>query len=280
MPLRTETKVQLTKQQIAEYHRDGFLIIPDVFDAEEVNALRSEIERLKQVEFKTIFREREGAVRSIFQAHDDTVPVYSPAIRALTRSPKTLAPAMQLLGDDKVYVMHTKINVKPALEGTGWLWHQDHGYWVHDGYPDDDLLTAMVMLGDTKEIQGALYIIPGSHKFGLQDHYFDDSKAAYQLPQRAVQIDRLKEVMEKSAEPIPVVGKAGTLVLFHCLTIHGSGVNMSRDSRWQAYITYNRCANPPREVEKPRGEFTRSMNWAPVPVEDDRAIVEGAHAPS
>jgi ectoine hydroxylase len=270
----------LTKQQLADYDRDGYLVIPDVFSAEEVSALRAEIERLKTMEYKTIFREREGAVRSIFQVHDNECPVYSPAYRALTRSPRIMGPAMQLLGDDKVYIMHTKINVKPALEGTGWLWHQDHGYWVHDGYPDGDLLTAMIMLGDTKEIQGALYLIPGSHKLGLQDHYFDDSKAAYQLPQRAVQTDRLKEVMAHSPAPIPLVGKAGTLVLFHCLTIHGSGVNMSPESRWQAYITYNRVANRPRDVENPRGEFTRSMNWAPVPIEDDRAILAGAHEPA
>ncbi|MDB5839663.1 MAG: phytanoyl-CoA dioxygenase family protein [Herminiimonas sp.] len=265
--------MKLTKEQIADYHRDGYLIIPDAFSREEVNSLRSEIDRLHHIEAKTIFRERDGAIRSIFLVHEKYSPVYSEPFRALTRSPRVLGPANQLLGDDKTYIMHTKINVKPGLEGTGWLWHQDHGYWVHDGYPEDDLLTAMVMLGDTEEIQGSLYIIPGSHKLGLQDHYFDDSKAAFQLPQRAVQVDRLKKVMKETAKPVPIVGKAGTLVLFHCLAIHGSGVNMSPDSRWQAYITYNRCANRPNDVPNPRGEFTRSLNWEPVPIESDEAIL-------
>jgi len=269
--------MELSKQQIEDYHRDGFLIIPDVFNAEEVESLRGEIERLKQLECKTIFREREGAVRSIFLVHEKDSPVFSQPFRSLTRSPRVLAPAKQLLGNEDTYVMHTKINVKPALEGTGWLWHQDHGYWVHDGYPEGDLLTALVLLGDTKEIQGALYMIPGSHRLGLQDHYFDESKAAYQLPQRAVQTSRLKEIMRDAPAPVPIVGKAGTLVIFHCLTIHGSGVNMSADNRWQAYITYNRCANKPNDVPNPRGEFTRATNWEPVPVESDEGIV-AAHA--
>jgi ectoine hydroxylase len=268
--------MKLTDQQIADYDRDGYLIIPDVFSADEIASLRKEIERLKTLEAKTIFREREGAVRSIFLVHEPYSPVYSAPYRALTRSPRVLGAAKQLLRDDDVYIMHTKINVKPGLEGTGWLWHQDHGYWVHDGYPEDDLLTALVLLGDTAEIQGSLYIIPGSHKLGLQDHYFDDSKAAYQLPQRAVQTDRLKEVMRQTAAPVPIVGKAGTLVLFHCLAIHGSGVNMSPEARWQAYITYNRCANKPNDVENPRGEFTRSLNWAPVPTESDAGILNHA----
>lgn len=270
--------MELTKQQIADYHRDGYLIIPDVFNATEVSSLRKEIERMKTIEAKTIFREREGAVRSIFLVHETYSPVFSDPFRALTRSPRVMGPAMQLLDNEQVYIMHTKINVKPALEGTGWLWHQDHGYWVHDGYPEDDLLTAMVMLGDTQEIQGSLYMIPGSHKLGLQDHYFDDSKAAYQLPQRAVQTARLKEIMENGPAPVPIVGKAGSLVFFHCLAIHGSGVNMSAESRWQAYITYNRCANRPNDVPNPRGEFTRSLNWEPVPIENDDRIAAAANA--
>jgi ectoine hydroxylase len=144
---------------------------------------------------------------------------------------------------------------------------------VHDGYPENDMLTAMVMLSDTAEIHGSLYMIPGSHKLGLIDHYYDDSQAAYQLPQRAVQRDRIKQILETSGAPVPIVGKAGTRVLFHCLTIHGSGVNMSAENRWQAYLTYNRVANRPRDVEKPRGDFVRSTNWAPLLIGRDDAIL-------
>jgi len=193
--------------------------------------------------------------------------------RALSRTPRLLRPVMQTLGSDEVYIAHTKVNTRSALEGTGWLWHQDFGYWVHDGYPENDMLTAMVMLSDTQEIHGALYMIPGSRKRGLVDHYYDDSQAAYQLPQRAVQRDQIKKILETSGAPVPIVGKAGTLVLFRCLTIHGSGVNMSAEIRWQAYITYNRVANRPRAVEKPRGDFVRSTNWVPLQIESDDGIL-------
>ncbi|SAK77952.1 phytanoyl-CoA dioxygenase [Caballeronia catudaia] len=265
--------MELTKQQIADYHRDGFIVIPNCFSTEEVHALRRDTERLSAIQADSVFRERTGAIRSIFRVHEEDGPVASPQYRALTRTPRMLRPVMQTLGSDEVYIAHTKVNTKSALEGTGWLWHQDFGYWVHDGYPENDMLTAMVMLSDTQEIHGSLYMIPGSHKLGLVEHYYDDSQAAYQLPQRAVQREHIKKILETSGAPVPVVGRAGTLVLFHCLTIHGSGVNMSAENRWQAYITYNRVANRPREVEKPRGDFVRSTNWAPVPIESDDGIL-------
>jgi ectoine hydroxylase len=268
----TGDEMQLTPEQIADYHRDGFIVIPNCYSAEEVQALRRDTERLCTVEADSVFRERSGTVRSIFRVHENNGPASSPPYRALTRTPRLLHPVMQVLGSDEVYVAHTKVNTKSALEGTGWLWHQDFGYWVHDGYPTNDMLTAMVMLSDTQEIHGSLYIIPGSHKLGLVDHYYDDSQAAYQLPQRAVQRDHIKEILKTSGAPVPIVGKAGTLILFHCLTIHGSGVNMSAENRWQAYITYNSVANRPNDVEKPRGDFVRSTNWAPLPIESDDAI--------
>ena len=265
--------MELTRQQIEDYHRDGFIVIPNCYSSEEVRAIRADTERLCGIEADSIFRERSGAVRSIFRVHEKDGPVASPQYRALSRTPRLLRPVMQTLGSDEVYIAHTKVNTKSALEGTGWLWHQDFGYWVHDGYPENDMLTAMVMLSDTQEIHGALYMIPGSHKLGLLDHYYDDSQAAYQLPQRAVQRNQIKKILETSGAPVPIVGKAGTLVLFHCLTIHGSGVNMSAESRWQAYITYNRVANRPHPVEKPRGDFVRSTNWVPLQIESDDGIL-------
>jgi len=266
--------MELSKEQIEAYHRDGFLMVPDCYSGEEIAVLRADTERLCHVtECDTIFRERSGAVRSIFRVHEKDGAVASPPYRALTRTPRVLRPVQQVLGDDKVYISHTKVNTKSALEGSGWLWHQDFGYWVHDGYPQDDLVTALVLLSDTQEMHGSLYMIPGSHKLGLQDHYLDESQVPHQLPQRAVQIARLKEIMANSPAPVPIVGKAGTLVLFHCLTIHGSGANMSSENRWQAYITYNRCTNRPHDVEKPRGDFVRSRNWEPLPLESDDGIL-------
>jgi hypothetical protein len=95
--------------------------------------------------------------------------------RALVRTPRVLGPVRQALGTDEVYIYHTKINTKPAIEGTVWMWHQDYGSWMRDGCPRPDMGTFAVMLTDSSEMNGALYVIPGSHKRGRIEPYYDEN---------------------------------------------------------------------------------------------------------
>lgn len=37
--------MQLTQDQLADYRRDGFLILPDLFSAAEVSALKADLRR-------------------------------------------------------------------------------------------------------------------------------------------------------------------------------------------------------------------------------------------
>ncbi|MSP04021.1 MAG: hypothetical protein EXR05_01970 [Acetobacteraceae bacterium] len=39
------------------------------------------------------------------------------------------------------------------------------------------------------------------------------------------------DVMRVSPPPVPVTGKAGTAVLFHCNVLHASGHDLSADDR-------------------------------------------------
>src|SRR2546430_12352844 len=91
---------------------------------------------------------------------------YTTLFRSLVRTPRVLAPTRQALGTDEVYVYHTKINTKPAIEGTVWMWHQDYGSWQRDGCLRPDMATFAVMLTDSVEMNGALYVLPGSHRRG------------------------------------------------------------------------------------------------------------------
>src|SRR3989454_7659999 len=117
--------MQLSDEQVARFRRDGFLLFPGLFSKAEIAVLRAETARLASVEADSVIRERTGGVRSIFRVHEDDGATRSAAFRALVRTPRVLAPTRQALGTDEVYVYHTKINTKPAIEGTVWMWHQD-----------------------------------------------------------------------------------------------------------------------------------------------------------
>jgi ectoine hydroxylase len=268
--------MRLSPEQRAQYERDGFLIFPDLFARDEIAILRREVARVAMVETDAVVRE--GAARapkSLFRLHESDGPTASAAFRAACRLPRLLGVAQQLLGERDLYLHHSKVNVKTAIEGSVWPWHQDYGSWMRDGIERPDMATVMIALDDATEFNGCLYFLPGSHRDGRADPYFDTS-TAYKL--WAVPPQRIREMMARSAPPVAVTGRAGMAAIFHCNLMHASGHNLSAEDRWQAYFCYNTVANRPQPVENPRPDHVRSRNWAPLtPVAED-AIREAAAA--
>ena len=265
--------MRLTPEQAARYERDGFLIFPGLFSRAEVAVLRQETARLSQIRSETVIREHTGAVRSIFRVHEEDGDTRSPAFRALVRTPRVLEPVRAALGTDEVYVYHTKINTKPAIEGTVWMWHQDYGSWMRDGCERPDMGTFAVMLTDSSEMNGALYVIPGSHKRGRIEPYFDD-RTSYKF--WAVPKEQIVDVLQSSPPPVAVTGPAGTAMVFHCNLLHASGHNLSAEDRWHIYVSCNAVANRPLLGPNPRPDWVVSRNWHPLPIEDDAGVTKAA----
>jgi len=257
--------MRMTDAQLAQYQRDGFIIFPNLFSRAETDILRAETARLSEVKDDTVIREHTGGVRSIFRVHEADGATHSGAFRALVRTPRVLQPTMQALGGD-VYVYHTKINTKPAIEGTVWMWHQDYGSWKRDGCPRPDMGTFAVTMTDSNEMNGALYVIPGSHKRGRIEPYFDEN-TSYKF--WAVPKDEIVKVLKSSPPPVPVVGPAGTCMIFHCNLLHASGHNLSAEDRWHIYISFNTCANAPKITEASRPDWVVSRNTRPLRIEAD-----------
>jgi ectoine hydroxylase len=269
--------MQLTAEQVERYQRDGYLIFPGLFSKAEIAVLRAETARLARLDADTVIREHTGGVRSIFRVHETDGATRSGAFRALVRTPRVLGPVRQALGTDEVYVYHTKINTKPAIEGTVWMWHQDYGSWQRDGCARPDMATFAVMMTDSVEMNGALYVIPGSHKRGRLEPYYDDT-TSYKF--WAIPKTDIVEVLKSSPPAVPVVGPAGTAVLFHCNLLHASGHNLTAEDRWHIYISFNTCANAPAFGPASRPDWVVSRNTQPLPVEADEGVLEAALLPT
>jgi ectoine hydroxylase len=265
--------MELTTAQRAQFERDGYLIFPDLFTQPEIAVLRQEVARLSRIDAAEVVREHTGGVKSIFRVHEDDGVTRSAPFRALVRTPRVLRPVQQVLGSHETYVYHSKINAKPAIEGTIWMWHQDYNSWSKDGCPRPDMATFNVMLNDTTEFSGGLYIIPGSHRLGLLDSV-QDTSTAYKL--WSISKQTMIEVLRASPPPVAVTGKAGTGVLFHCNVLHASGHNLSAEDRWHIYISCNTVANRPVLGDNPRPDWVVSRNWHPLPIEDDLGVTRAA----
>jgi ectoine hydroxylase len=265
--------VRLTPEQLDQFDRDGFLRFENLFSHEEVETLRAELGRISRVDDPSIIRERTGALRTVYRSHEPDGATRSDAFRALACSPRFLEPAQQVLRDEELYIFHSKCNIKTAIDGTVWLWHQDYGYWQHDGVPTPNMATFLVMLDEATELGGCLYFLPGSHKLPTLPAAKDETTTSY--PQWAIHKETMRDLLRRSPEPIPIVGGPGTAVLFHCKMVHASGHNLSANDRWHVYMAYNPAKNYPNPIPaNPRPDYVVSRNYTPLHLMPDGAILK------
>ena len=79
--------MQLTDSQVAQFDRDGFIRFDRLFSDDEVALLKSEINRVSNVQSDAIIRERTGSVRTVYRAHESDGPTASPVFARLARTP-------------------------------------------------------------------------------------------------------------------------------------------------------------------------------------------------
>ena len=130
--------------------------------------------------------------------------------------------ACDLLGAGSIRLLQDTLLLKyPSRAGSIAL-HQDYSY---TGYLDPPSSLAVgLALNDATIESGCLYVVDGSHTWGLVGglHVFADELAndlGHQLsPAQRTQVEHAR---------IPLEVRAGDLTIHHCLTLHGSGDNTS-----------------------------------------------------
>ena len=102
--------MNLTAEQVAQFDDLGYVFVPGLFSQAEVDVLMAEVPALfAQDRPENVREKRGGVVRTNFAAH-----TYNDVYRRLSRHPRLMGPAMQLLGGP-VYVHQFKINGKAAF---------------------------------------------------------------------------------------------------------------------------------------------------------------------
>ncbi len=111
--------------------------------------------------------EKDGCtVRSVYGSHTS-----NECFQQLVRSDKVLEPAQQLVGSD-LYTYQFKINAKAVFGGDLWEWRQDFIFWhKEDGMPEPRVTNVVIFLDDVNDVNGPLFLVPGSHHEGLIDPF-------------------------------------------------------------------------------------------------------------
>lgn len=237
-----------SEAELDAYRRDGYLVRSNVFStcevsqfisaAASVSSLAKELvtegktyfldgNRFVDVGFRTLqFEHQPGseALRVIEPVHD-----VAPEFSALASDPRLTVPMQQIIGAKDLSLWTSKLNFKQAGQGSGFGWHQDSPYWIHDSDNVDLLPNVFIAFDDADERNGALKVVRGSHAEGclpgradgsqLEGFYTND---AYIEPEHCRTLSM----------------NAGSAVFFDPHLIHGSDPNESASERRAIILTY------------------------------------------
>lgn len=214
----------LSAAQIADFERNGYLVLENQIPADWLAKLHAEIARFEteastlsasndRLDLEDSHTPQDPRLRRIKLPH-----MISDVVRELMLSDHVLGPARDLIGPD-LRLHTTKLNMKSAGYGAAVEWHQDYAFYPHT---NDDILAIGVILDDMAPENGPLMVYPGSHKGPVYDHHVDGVFAGAMLPED-------NGLNPKDA--VQLTGPAGSISIHHGRIVHGSALNTSDRAR-------------------------------------------------
>ncbi len=215
----------------------GFSVIPDLLNSEEVTELLAALSAIKAI---TGVRKKSTvyAIRNLLDA--------TPAVAALASSEKVMSLAQAALGPNAAPVRATLFDKTPDAN---WLvpWHQDlticvknrveadgYGPWtvksgVHHVQPPEEILESMlairIHLDDTHANNGALRVLPATHRFG-------------RLTSEQIELD------QENITAVTCPMSRGGALLMKPLLLHASSASTKPSHRRVIHIDFAACQLP------------------------------------
>lgn len=249
----------VTDEDRRRFRADGYVHLPGVLSAAEVDEIAATYERFLRREIVVPgkdFCDMSGEyVRDPDQFAIVNVMLprrYHPAWQGNVYERRTASIALQLCGDGMEIDYDQLLAKRPARPDAVFGWHQDMAYWIDT--PDKRTATCWLAVDDSTVANGCMRFVPGSHlEPALRPHrpLHGDRDKSHTLV--ADVDDRVDDV-----RPVPIA--RGDITVHNERVLHGSGGNASAGWR-RAYIVAFRSATTIRE-ERRRG-FTHSHNDAP-----------------
>ncbi len=232
-----------TSTEITQFNTDGYLVLRGLASRDICTAMRAIVQEQLQAAQAPIEYEADvgypGApsshdapggktvrrLRDAFHRHD--------AFAAWARNPDIVQPLAQLLGEDVCMTLahHNCVMTKHPNFGTATGWHRDIRYW---SFAQPDLISVWLALGDETAANGALKVIPGSHRLAL----------------RAEQLDALDFLRPENEENQPLFAQGitvelqqGDVILFHSGLFHAAGRNQSDAVKMSLVFAYHGIGN-------------------------------------
>ena len=216
----------LTDAQVQSYQRDGYLAVRGVLDATQIGTLRRVTEALVECSRAVT---KSDALFDLDPRHTAAQPVLrriknpadnDPLYRWVTFESPIPDIVAQLLGP-AVRFHHSKLNMKGSLIGAAVEFHQDAAFYPHS---NDDVLAVGLLLDDATADNGAMAVLPGSHRGPIYTHY--DGQGRFVGCMRLDDVERLD-----TSRAVLLELPAGSIHIHHYRLVHWSAPNTSTRER-------------------------------------------------
>jgi ectoine hydroxylase-related dioxygenase (phytanoyl-CoA dioxygenase family) len=210
----------LSDAQVSAFDRDGFVVVPDVFSADEVAAVVAEVDGF-EAGVEAWLAGRADQRVAIAEAGAITFTTHlvtrSTRLADFARHPFFVGACADLVGPNVNLYWDHAVYKKPE-KPRRFPWHQDNGYAYVE---PQQYLTIWVALTDATKDNGCPVVAPGFHRMGTLAHEYVEPLGfeCLQDPEGAVVAE------------VP----AGGAVVFSSLTPHLTGPNTT-DAVRKAYI--------------------------------------------
>ncbi|MDE0087128.1 MAG: phytanoyl-CoA dioxygenase family protein [Candidatus Poribacteria bacterium] len=175
---QSKRQFAITPDELSSWEENGYFVRYDVFTKKENDVLRQIADDI--VDGKRLFPTeninqnalvRDGKVEAsginaIHKIHH--VSCYIPEFLARVRDARLTDPIVDLLGLNLLGLNNLYIWKAPKI-GLGFPWHQDKWYFNHQ-YKTEMTVGTWTAIDAADKDNGCLYVIPGSHKYGILTH--------------------------------------------------------------------------------------------------------------
>ncbi len=245
----------LSEEQIAFYHVEGYLVLPELLSAAEMQPVRAAMmEKVDEIAADLVaaglvphgFVEEpfETRLAHLFENLSDTEFLKygrswrerRPGYYHFQRNAKILDAVESLIGGEifanPVYNVRPKV---PRVAAGAVPWHQDKSYWP--GASANPVITAWIPLVDATEENGCLHIWPRTHRSEVLSYHAEQQTGTGYLEIDAPHLKSIRAVA------LPLA--AGGAILFNDRCIHMSTPNHSLQVRWSVDLRYQSTDQDP-----------------------------------
>ena len=245
----------LNDDQLAAYHLDGYCIARQFFNGEETDLLRRTALADREIDQRAFDRaDGEGGTVRLAVWNQPGDSLYGMFARC-----ERIVDSMENILGGEAYHYHSKMILKEPKVGGAWAWHQDYGYWYHNGCLYPLMASVSIAVDPATRENGCMQILKGSHHMGRVEHVLKGEQTGADLEIVAAATERL-ELVHCELEP-------GDAMFFHCNVFHRSARNDSDHPRWSLICCYNAACNDPYKD-------SHHPHYSPLAKVADSAIVE------